>query len=51
MSDGGKGSSRRPTFVDEKTLSDNWDKIFGKKNKPIEESDVTKKEVSKQDQR
>lgn len=32
MSDGGKGSIPRPYSVDQKTFSDNWDKIFGQKN-------------------
>ena len=31
MSDGGKGSSPRPFSVDQKTYTDNWEKIFGKK--------------------
>ena len=31
MSDGGKGSSQRPT--DKKKYDDNYDKIFGKKKK------------------
>jgi hypothetical protein len=30
MSDGGKGSSPRPYSVDQKTFSDNWDRIFNK---------------------
>ena len=30
MSDGGKGSGRRPT--DEKKYHDGWDRIWGKKN-------------------
>ena len=29
----GKGDKRRPTQVDQKTVDDNWDKIFGKKVK------------------
>jgi hypothetical protein len=33
MSDGGKGSSPRPYSVDQKTFSNNWDTIFGKKKK------------------
>jgi hypothetical protein len=31
MSDGGKGSTPRP--VDQKKYNDNWDRIFGKKDK------------------
>ena len=30
---GGKGSSPRPFSVDKKKFDDNWDKIFGKKEK------------------
>ena len=37
MSDGGKGSAPRPYSVDQKTFSNNWDAIFGKRE--------TKKEV------
>lgn len=33
MSDGGKGSRQRPLSVDPKTFENNWDLIFGKKNK------------------
>ena len=33
MADGGKGSSPRPFSVDRKTYEDNWDRIFGKKEK------------------
>jgi hypothetical protein len=29
----GKGSRPRPFSVDRKTFENNWDKIFGKKNK------------------
>lgn len=32
MSDGGKGSKPRPFSVDQKTFSENWNKIFGKKD-------------------
>lgn len=28
---GGKGDKRRPAAVDEQTLSDNWNRIFGAK--------------------
>lgn len=31
----GKGSARRPSSVKEKELFNNWDNIFGKKNKPF----------------
>ena len=30
MSDGGKGSSRRPSSVSDEVIADNWAKIFGK---------------------
>ena len=30
MSDGGKGSKRRPSLVTDKRLLDNWDRIFNK---------------------
>jgi len=33
MTDGGKGSSPRPFSIDRKTFDDNWDRIFGKKEK------------------
>ena len=32
MSNGGKGSDPRP-FTNRKQFEDNWDKIFGKKDK------------------
>lgn len=35
MSDGGKGSTRRPTLVPKTVVDTNWDAIFGKK-KPID---------------
>ena len=36
MSDGGKGSNRRPSQVDDKVVEDNWDKIFKKKPSRID---------------
>ncbi len=36
MSHGGKGDSPRPYSVDQKTFSNNWDAIFGKKQKQEE---------------
>lgn len=56
MSDGGKGSSRRPT--DDARFRENWQKVFGNKTvdtngpdgvvrqqyKPIEPNDMYKKE-------
>lgn len=42
---GGKGSSQRPT--DTKKYQDNWDRIFGKKDKPSAVDDcATSKEES-----
>ena len=32
MSDGGKGSARRPLSVDMKTFQENWDAIFNTDN-------------------
>ena len=31
MSEAGKGSSIRPTLVSKEEFSNNWDKVFGKK--------------------
>ena len=36
MSDGGKGSTQRPT--DQKAYRDNWETIFRGKNAPVSES-------------
>jgi hypothetical protein len=44
MSDGGKGSSPRPYSVDQKTFSNNWDMIFGKKNQKEIDDDLAEKE-------
>jgi hypothetical protein len=33
----GKGSGRRPSDVSSEEIASNWDKIFGKKNKTVEE--------------
>ena len=38
---GGKGSKQRPT-VDKKKFEDNWDAIFGKKDKPSAVDDCAK---------
>ena len=37
--DGGKGSAPRPYSVDQKTFSDNWDKIFSKKKQESKSTD------------
>ncbi len=34
----GKGSSPRPYSVDQKTFSDNWDKIFRKDKREVEDA-------------
>jgi len=34
MSDGGKGCERRPAQVTEQEQEANWNRIFGKKDKP-----------------
>jgi len=38
MSDGGKGSNPRPFSVDPKTFESNWDNIFKKTPKEIDDS-------------
>lgn len=42
---GGKGSRPRPYSIDQKTFDNNWDNIFGKKNKepeiPVLENEET----------
>ena len=38
---GGKGSKQRPT-LDKKRFEDNWDAIFGKKDKPSAVDDCAK---------
>ena len=42
---GGKGSMPRST--NDQVYKDNWDKIFGNKDKPKEEPKVDKKEIDK----
>ena len=42
MSDGGKGSKRRPSLVTDKRLLDNWDRIFN--SKPNEEQFTKEKD-------
>lgn len=37
MSDGGKGSKPRPFSVDDKKFEENWDRIFNKRKKTLEE--------------
>ena len=31
----GKGSTRRPRVIDDKTFNENWDRIYGKKKRRI----------------
>lgn len=38
---GGKGSTPRPLSVDQKTYSDNWDRIFGKTTGNIHQNGLT----------
>ena len=40
MSDGGKGSGRRPREVSDQQFTENWERIFGKKKD--EKSDENK---------
>jgi hypothetical protein len=37
MSHGGKGDTPRPLSVDANTFANNWDAIFGKKKKEIDD--------------
>lgn len=50
MSDGGKGSRPRPYSVDRKTYENNWEAIFGDKQKKQEEKDTQNGEQKGQDQ-
>lgn len=43
----GKGSTPRPYSVPRKTFEENWDKIFGKKNKKQEDKNKPVKEETK----
>jgi len=38
----GKGSTRRPRVIDDKTFNDNWDRIYGKKKKEDKQNDKKK---------
>lgn len=35
----GKGSTQRPSQIDDETLASNWDRIFGKKEEVEEDDD------------
>lgn len=39
MSDGGKGSARRPCDVPDEVVSNAWETIFGKKKEEVKEED------------
>lgn len=41
MSDGGKGSKPRPYSVTQTEFNDNWDRIFGKKNEKVSDTNTT----------
>lgn len=41
MSDGGKGSKPRPYSVTQTEFSSNWDRIFGKKNEKVSDTNTT----------
>ena len=38
----GKGSTRRPRVIDDKTFNENWDRIGGKKKKEDKQNDKKK---------
>ena len=44
MGDGGKGSSPRPYSVSQEEFANNWEQIFGKKNKSTTPEDNQKKD-------
>lgn len=46
MSDGGKGSAPRPFSVDQDMFASNWDRIFGKKKKEVENDKEKQHEIS-----
>lgn len=39
MSDGGKGSARRPCDVPDEVVSNAWENIFGKKKEEVKEDE------------
>jgi hypothetical protein len=43
MSDGGKGSARRPRLVPKEIADSNWDRIFGKNTKETKLKKTTEK--------
>ena len=49
MSDGGKGSNRRPAQVDDKVVEDNWDRIFKKTQESIKDNEELYKKLSRID--
>lgn len=50
MSDGGKGSKPRPYSVTQTEFDNNWDRIFGKKNEKISDTNTHKDDTSQADQ-
>jgi len=38
----GKGSTRRPRVIDDKTFNENWDRIWGNKKKEDKQNDKKK---------
>ena len=44
-----KGSKQRPSEVSRQEVEDNWDKIFGKKDKPKEDCKQDCQNCDKQD--
>lgn len=49
MSDGGKGSKPRPFSVPNEVFDNNWDLIFGKKDKKKEDGNNNRSEFSNDD--
>jgi hypothetical protein len=47
MSDGGKGSAPRPFSVDAQTFSNNWDAIFRKDPKEIDDARAEDEEFNR----
>jgi hypothetical protein len=47
MSDGGKGSAPRPFSVDAQTFANNWDAIFKKSPREIDDAKAEQEEFDK----
>ena len=39
----GKGSKQRPRYIDDKEFEDNWEKVFGNKNKQKKKNNYNKR--------